>query len=331
MLIVLDRSATEGDVKNIVAVVEGMNLKAEVLPGGHRTAIGILGNTGYVDADSLIHLPGVKELIHVSKPYKLVSREWNPEDTIVDVDGVKVGGGNFVVMAGPCSVESEEQIMEVAHAVKAAGANILRGGAFKPRTGPYSFQGLGEEGLKLLRKAKEATGLPIVTELLCANHLDLFNEYADVIQLGARNMQNFELLKLVGRIKKPILLKRGPSAMMEEFLLAAEYILNEGNPNVILCERGIRTFERATRNTLDLNIVPLIKQLSHLPIIVDPSHGTGVYSLVKPLSKAAKAVGADGVMIEVHPHPEKALSDGDQSLNIEDFGDLMRELKQMKI
>lgn len=331
MLIVLDRSATEQEVGGIVAAVEGMGLRAEVLPGGHRTAIGILGNTGYIDGDSLIHLPGVKELIHVSKPYKLVSREWNPEDTIVEVDGVKVGGGNFVVMAGPCSVESEEQIMEAALAVKNAGANMLRGGAFKPRTGPYSFQGLGEEGLKLLRKAKEATGLPIVTELLYADHLGLLIEYADVIQIGARNMQNFELLKLVGRTQKPILLKRGPSALMEEFLLAAEYILNEGNPNVILCERGIRTFERATRNTLDLNIVPLIKQLSHLPIIVDPSHGTGVYSLVKPLSKAAKAVGADGVMIEMHPHPEKALSDGDQSLNVGDFANLMNELNQMKI
>ena len=331
MLIDLDRSATDENVRDIVAAVQGMDLKAEVLPGGHRTAIGILGNTGYVNGDALIHLPGVKELIHVSKPYKLVSREWNPEDTIVDVDGIKIGGGNFVMIAGPCSVESEEQIMEAARAVKAAGANMLRGGAFKPRTGPYSFQGLGEEGLKFLRKAKEETGLPVVTELLHAGHIDLLVEYADVIQLGARNMQNFELLKLVGRTKKPILLKRGPSAMFEEFLLAAEYILNEGNPNVILCERGIRTFEKATRNTLDLNIVPLAKQLSHLPIIVDPSHGTGVYSLVKPLSKAAKAVGADGIMVEMHPNPTEALSDGKQSLNAEDFEDLMKELNQMKI
>ena len=331
MLVVMDRSATDEQIDKVVKAITDMGLKAEVLPGGHRTAIGIMGNTGYVSGDALVHFAGVKELIHVSKPYKLVSREWNPEDTIVQVDDVKVGGGNFVVIAGPCSVETEDQLLKAAQGVKKAGAQMLRGGAFKPRTGPYSFQGLGEEGLKILKKAKEETGLPIVTELLYAEHLDLVCEYTDVIQLGARNMQNFELLKLVGRTKKPILLKRGPSALMEEFLLAAEYILNEGNPNVILCERGIRTFETATRNTLDLNIVPLVKQLSHLPIIVDPSHGTGLYSLVTPLSKAARAVGADGIIVEVHPSPEEALSDGKQSLTVPDFEKLMKEVNQMKI
>lgn len=330
MLIVMDRSATKDQVQDIVKAVKEMGFNAEVLPGEQRTAIGIMGNTGYVDGDALVHFPGVKDLIHVSKPYKLVSREWHPEDTVVEVDDVKVGDGTFVVIAGPCSVESEEQLLKAAHGVKEKGAHMLRGGAFKPRTGPYSFQGLGEEGLKILRKAKEETGLPIVTELLYSEHLDLLCEYADVIQLGARNMQNFELLKAVGRTKKPILLKRGASALMEEFLLAAEYILNEGNPNVILCERGIRTFEKATRNTLDLNIVPLIKQLSHLPIIVDPSHGTGLYSLVTPMSKGAKAVGADGIIVEAHPDPKVALSDGQQSLTIENFGKLMKELNQMK-
>lgn len=307
-----------------------MGLRAEVIPGSMRTAIGILGNTGYVDADSLTQLPGVKEVIHVTKPYKLVSREWKNEDTVIDVDGVKIGGKNFTVMAGPCSVESEEQLMETAEAVKKAGAQILRGGAFKPRTTPYSFQGLGLEGLKLLQKAKKKFDLPIITELLHVQNLDLVAANTDIIQIGARNMQNFELLMAVGKLKKPVMLKRGMSARMEEFLLAAEYILNAGNPNVILCERGIRTFETATRNTLDLNIVALVRELSHLPIIADPSHGTGRYSLVTPLSLAAFAVGAHGLLIEVHADPSKALSDGDQSLNLENFANLMNKLNHLK-
>lgn len=325
MLVVMQHSATDAQISAVVERLAQMGFRAERLPGSERTAIGIMGNTGYVDADALAHLPGVKELIHVTKPYKLVSREFHPDNTVVRVGDVRVGE-EFVVIAGPCAVESEAQILEAARGVKAAGAQLLRGGAFKPRTTPYSFQGLGVEGLKLLAKAREETGLPVVTELLSEEHLDVVSQYADVLQIGARNMQNFELLKAVGKTKKPVLLKRGLSAKLEEFLLAAEYILNEGNPNVILCERGIRTFETATRNTLDLNIVPLVKELSHLPILVDPSHGTGLHSLVAPLSKAAKAVGADGLIIEVHPRPEEALSDGKQSLNVAHFTQLMNEL-----
>lgn len=327
---VMDHSAKKDQIDSVLTHLKSRGFHAELLSGSERTAIGIMGNTGYVDADALVQFPGVKELIHVTKPYKLVSREFHPESSVIEVgrDGskaVRVGEG-FVVMAGPCSVESEEQIMVTAKAVKKAGAMMLRGGAYKPRTGPYSFQGLGLEGLKLLAKAREVTGLPIVTEVLSVVHVDEVASYADVLQIGARNMQNFELLKAVGRLKQPILLKRGMSARLEEFLLAAEYILNEGNPNVILCERGIRTFETATRNTLDLNIVPLVKELSHLPIVVDPSHGTGHHSLVAPLSRAAKAVGADGLIIEVHPRPEEALSDGDQSLTLEKFNHLMNSL-----
>jgi 3-deoxy-7-phosphoheptulonate synthase len=330
MLIVLDRHATEQNIQTLLERIASMGLRAEVIPGSLRTAVGILGNTGYVDADSLTQLPGVKEVIHVTKPYKLVSREWKNEDTVIDVDGVQIGGTNFVVMAGPCSVESEEQLMKTAQAVKKAGAQILRGGAFKPRTTPYSFQGLGAEGLRLLQKAKKQFGLPIITELLHVQNLDLVAANTDIIQIGARNMQNFELLMAVGKLKKPVMLKRGMSARMEEFLLAAEYILNAGNPNVMLCERGIRTFETATRNTLDLNIIALVRELSHLPIIADPSHGTGRYSLVTPLSLAAFAVGAHGLIIEVHPEPEKALSDGDQSLNFENFENLMQKLRHFQ-
>ena len=263
---------------------------------------------------------------NLKKSYKLASRETKKTDTIIDVDGVKIGGKNFVVIAGPCSVESEEQLMKTAEEIQKSGAQLLRGGAFKPRTGPYSFQGLGEEGLKILAKAKKKFKLPIVTELLHIKHLDLVAQYADIIQIGARNMQNFELLMEVGKLKKPILLKRGLSARMEEFLLAAEYILSAGNPNVILCERGIRTFETATRNTMDLNVIALIRELSHLPIIADPSHGTGKSSLVTPLALASYAVGAQGVMIEVHPQPEKALSDGDQSLDFKGFKNFMKKL-----
>lgn len=330
MLVVLQSNATDKEVEHVLERIKALGLRAEVIPGSTRTAIGILGNTGYIDADSLTQLPGVKEIIHVTKPYKLVSREWKSENTVIDVDDVKIGEGNFVVMAGPCSVESEEQLMKTAEGVKKAGAQILRGGAFKPRTTPYAFQGLGKAGLELLQKAKKKFGLPVITELLHVENLDLVASHTDIIQIGARNMQNFEMLLAVGKLKKPVLLKRGMSARMEEFLLAAEYILNAGNPNVILCERGIRTFETATRNTLDLNIVALVKELSHLPIIVDPSHGTGRYSLVTPLSLAAFAVGAHGLLIEVHPDPAKALSDGDQSLNLENFAALMKRLEKLQ-
>lgn len=328
--------ATQQNVQSVLEKIQTIGLRGEVIPGSIRVAIGILGNTGYIEADALIHFPGVKEVIHVSKPYKLVSREWKPENTVIEIGGpesysekVKIGDGSFVVMAGPCSVESEEQLMKTAKAVKESGAKILRGGAFKPRTAPYAFQGLGRKGLELLAKARQQTGLPVVTEALHVQYLDLVADYADIIQIGSRNMQNFELLNEVGKLKKPILLKRGMSAKLEEFLLAAEYILNAGNPNIILCERGIRTFETATRNTLDLNIVALVKELSHLPIIVDPSHGTGRYSLVTPLAKAAHAVGADGLIIEVHPEPEKALSDGDQSLTLKNFEKLMEAFRPL--
>lgn len=330
MLVVLHNTATDQQIDTVLARITSMGLRAEVIPGSLRTAIGILGNTGYVDGDALAQLPGVKEVIHVTKPYKLVSREWKSKNTVVDVDGVKIGSDDFVVMAGPCSVENEEQLMQTAAAVKKAGAQILRGGAFKPRTTPYSFQGLGKEGLELLQKAKKTYGLPIITELLHVANLDLVASHTDIIQIGARNMQNFEMLLAVGKLQKPVMLKRGMSARMEEFLLAAEYILNAGNPNVILCERGIRTFETATRNTLDLNIVALVKEVSHLPIIVDPSHGTGRYSLVTPLALAGFAVGADGLMVEVHPEPSKALSDGDQSLTLQNFEKLMEKINTYK-
>jgi 3-deoxy-7-phosphoheptulonate synthase len=288
----------------------------------------VLGNQGYVDDATIRELPGVREVIHVSKPYKLVSRDFHPAPTVVDAAGVQVGDGQTpVVIAGPCSIESEEQMLVAARQVKAAGARILRGGAFKPRTGPHSFQGLGIEGLKYLRAAGDAAGLPVITEVMRIEQLDAVCRYADILQIGARNMQNFDLLKEVGKLDHPVLLKRGMSATIEEFLAAAEYILAEGNGRVILCERGIRTFERATRNTLDLSVVPLIRELSHLPIIVDPSHATGKRALVPVMAKAALVAGAHGLMIEVHPEPEKALCDGAQSLNGEGFAVLMGELR----
>jgi 3-deoxy-7-phosphoheptulonate synthase len=304
-----------------------MGLQASPIPGSERTAIGVLGNQGYVDDSTIRELPGVVECIHVSKPYKLVSRDFHPEATVVEVGPVKIGNGRPpVVMAGPCSIESEAQMLASARVVKAAGAQILRGGAFKPRTGPHTFQGLGVEGLKYLRRAGDEAGLPVVTEVMRIEQLDDVCRYADILQIGARNMQNFDLLKEVGKLRHPVLLKRGMSATLEEFLAAAEYIVAEGNGQVILCERGIRTFEKATRNTLDLSIVPLIRKMSHLPIIVDPSHATGVRALVPVMSKAALVAGAHGLMIEVHPEPEKALCDGAQSLTGEGFAVLMKDL-----
>lgn len=330
MLIVMNHKAGTKQIEAVTRAVEAMGLTAAPIPGSERTAIGVLGNKGYVDDSTIRDLPGVQEVIHVSKPYKLVSRDFHPKNTVVKVGTVEVGEGKRpVVVAGPCAVESEEQILKTARAVRKAGADMLRGGAFKPRTGPHTFQGLREEGLKLLEKAGKEVGLPIVTEVMSPDNVGLVAEHADLLQVGARNMQNFDLLRELGKIQKPVLLKRGMSATLEEFLAAAEYILAEGNHGVILCERGIRTFETATRNTLDLAIVPLIKELSHLPVMVDPSHATGKRSLVPPMSRAAIVGGAHGILVEVHPEPEKALSDGAQSLTVPGFEKLMEELKNL--
>jgi len=328
MLIVMHHTATDAQVRAVTAAVESMGLRAEPIPGSERTAIGVLGNQGYVDDSGIRELPGVREVIHVSKPYKLVSRDFHPASSVIEVGSARFGDGlPPVVIAGPCSIESEAQMLAAAEQVKAAGAGMLRGGAFKPRTGPHSFQGLGVEGLKYLRQAGDAVGLPVITEVMRIEQLDVICRHADVLQIGARNMQNFDLLKEVGKTAHPVLLKRGMSATIEEFLAAAEYILAEGNPRVILCERGIRTFEQTTRNTLDLSVVPLIRGMSHLPIVVDPSHATGRRNLVAPMAKAALVVGAHGLMIEVHPEPDKALCDGAQSLNGAGFMALMQELR----
>ena len=323
------QSATPEEIRGVVAAIEARGFKAHPIPGVQRTAIGITGNRGAVDRPVFESLPGVLEVIPVTHGYKLVSREVKPEDTVVSVGGVPVGGRRFVVAAGPCAVESREQTLTVARLVKDAGATLLRGGAFKPRTSPYSFQGLGEEGLKILAAAREETGLPVVTEALDPEGVDLVERYADAIQVGARNMQNFSLLKRCGRARKPVLLKRGLAATLEELLMSAEYILAEGNYQVILCERGVRTFSDFSRNTLDLAVVPAVKGLSHLPILVDPSHGTGRRDKVAPMSRGAVAVGADGLLIEVHHEPDAALSDGPQSVTPEMFADLMRELRQI--
>jgi 3-deoxy-7-phosphoheptulonate synthase len=329
MIIVMKRGAAKQNVDKVIKKIEELKLKPVPLFGVERTVIAVIGDERYLDIQHLRSFADVSDVMPVLQPYKLASRETKHENTIVKVPTAEIGNGTLVIMAGPCSVESEEQIMTTAEAVKKAGANMLRGGAYKPRTGPYNFEGLGKEGLILLKKAGGKYGLSVVTELMDVRDLDLVSEYTDIIQIGARNMQNFNLLKDLGKAKKPILLKRGLAATIKEFLLAAEYILLNGNQNVILCERGIRTFETETRNTLSLSAVPLIKELSHLPIIVDPSHGTGKRSLVKPMSKAAIACGADGLIIEVHPKPEEALSDGDQSLLPEQFSELMVELKKI--
>ena len=326
MLIVMDRTAGREDVERVVAAVERLGLKAHTIPGEVRTAIGVTGNRGAVDPAALENLPKVLEVIKVSQPYKLVSREFHPGETVVSVGGVPVGGHRIVVIAGPCAVESMEQTVSIALAVKERGADLLRGGAFKPRTSPYSFQGLGEEGLEILAEARSVSGLPVVTEVLDTAHVPLVAKWADCLQVGARNMQNFELLKAVGRAGKPVLLKRGMAATLEELLLAAEYVMAEGNPGVILCERGVRTFSDFTRNTLDLSIIPAVERLSHLPILVDPSHGTGKRNKVIPMSRASIAAGADGIAVEVHVRPEEALSDGPQALTPELFSELMAQL-----
>jgi 3-deoxy-7-phosphoheptulonate synthase len=325
--------ATEEQIRAVCKRIESLGLKAHPMPGSLRTAIGITGNKGAIDLGVLESLPGVVECIPVSKPYKLVSRDTKQEDTILRIPtpsgDVIVGGGHIALVAGPCAVESEEQCLAIAERVKKSGARLFRGGAYKPRTSPYSFQGLGEEGLKILSKVRATHGFGIVTEAIDSESLDLVEEYADVIQIGARNMQNFSLLKRAGRAKKPVLLKRGMSATLDEFLMAAEYVLSEGNYNVMLCERGVRTFSDFSRNTLDLAVVPAVKKRSHLPIFVDPSHGTGKRHKVLPLSRAAVAVGADGLLIEVHHEPDKALSDGMQSLLPEEFIALADEMRQI--
>jgi 3-deoxy-7-phosphoheptulonate synthase len=331
VLIVMDRAATEEDVAGVVAAAERRGLRAHPIPGAQRTAIGLTGNRGAIDPAAFENLPGVFEVIKVSHPYKLVSREFHPQDSVVSVGGVPVGGTHVIVIAGPCAVESKEQTVTIARAVKELGADLLRGGAFKPRTSPYSFQGLGEQGLQILADAREATGLPVVTEVLDTAHVELVARYADCLQIGARNMQNFELLKRVGQAGRPVLLKRGMSATLEEFLLAAEYLMAEGNADVVLCERGVRTFTDHTRNTLDLSIVPAVERLSHLPIVVDPSHGTGRRDKVVPMSRASVAAGADGIAVEVHHKPEEALSDGPQALTPDMFAELMAQIRPIAV
>ncbi|HEX7488521.1 MAG TPA: 3-deoxy-7-phosphoheptulonate synthase [Anaeromyxobacteraceae bacterium] len=327
MLIVMKPHATPAEVEAVVEKIRALGLTPHAIPGEQRVAIGITGNKGALEAGLFMGLPGVADAIRVSQPFKLVSREVKEEDTVLDVGGVKLGGKAIAVMAGPCSVESKDQILEAAAGVKRYGATFLRGGAFKPRTSPYEFQGLGEEGLKLLALAREATGLKVVTEVMDADDLSMCVEYADVLQIGARNMQNYSLLRKLGSVKRPILLKRGPSATIKEFLMAAEYVLAHGNYQVALCERGIRTFETMTRNTLDLNAVPVLKSLTHLPVVVDPSHGIGLRAHVPAMARAGVAAGADALIIEVHPCPEQALSDGHQSLALPEFAELMRQVK----
>ena len=327
MIIIMKPKATEEEISKVRAIVEGKGLEVNLSRGDTYYIVGIVGDTSIIDPKKMQVLNGVDRVMKVQEPFKKANRIFKPEDTVVNVQGSIVGGGKLGIMAGPCSVESEEQIIEIAKKVKAAGANFLRGGAFKPRTSPYSFQGLELEGLKLLKTAKAETGLPIVTELMSTKYVDTFVEEVDVIQIGARNMQNFDLLKQIGKTKKPILLKRGLSATIEEWLMSAEYIMSEGNENVILCERGIRTFETCTRNTLDLQAIPVIKKLSHLPIIIDPSHAGGYAYLVEPMAKAAIIAGADGLMIEVHNDPENAFSDGQQSIKPEEFKTLMDKVK----
>jgi 3-deoxy-7-phosphoheptulonate synthase len=328
MLIVMKVDATDEDVKGVERVITELGYRPHVMPGAGRTAIGITGNTGPVDITPFETLPGVAEAIRVTKPYKLVTVDLRPEKTVINVGGdATIGGDELAIIAGPCAVESREQAFAVAEAVKRSGARFFRGGAFKPRTSPYAFQGLGEEGLKILAEVREKFGLKIVTEAVDEASADLVEKYADVLQVGARNMQNFSLLKRAGRARIPVLLKRGLSAMLDEWLLAAEYVMSEGNYNVILCERGVRTFAQHTRNTLDLAAVPAVRRISHLPVVVDPSHGTGKNHMVTPLARAGVAVGADGLIIEVHNHPERALSDGAQSLTLEQYEHLVPEVR----
>jgi 3-deoxy-7-phosphoheptulonate synthase len=327
MIVVMKQDATHAQIVNVTARIEQLGCRAYISEGKERTIIGIIGNGRPLDRELIERMDGVERTMPVSQPFKLASREFHPQDTVVPVNGVTIGDRQLVVMAGPCAVEGCDQLLEAARAVKRAGAQMLRGGAFKPRTSPYSFQGLGEEALRFLAAAREETGLPVITEVMTPEQVPLVTVYADILQIGARNMQNYALLHAVGEAQRPVLLKRGLMSTVEELLMAAEYILSHGNDRVILCERGIRTFEKYARNTLDISAVPLLKQLSHLPVVVDPSHGTGKWELVGAVSKAAVAAGADGLLIEVHPHPSRALSDGIQSLKPKAFAQLMTELR----
>ncbi|HEY8811250.1 MAG TPA: 3-deoxy-7-phosphoheptulonate synthase [Candidatus Dormibacteraeota bacterium] len=329
MIIVMSHQALPAQVDAVVEKIGELGLTPELSKGEDRSIIGVIGGNAYAYREAFAHLPGIQEIVQITKPYKLASREWQPKATVIDVGGVKIGGDEVAMMAGPCSVEGVEMLMETARHVAAQGAKILRGGAFKPRTSPYSFQGLGEEGLKMLARAREETGLKVITEVVTPGDVELVARYADILQIGTRNMQNYALLQEAGRSVHLVMLKRGMSSTIEEWLLAAEYLLSQGNRDVMLCERGIRTFEPATRFTLDINAVPLVRELSHLPVIVDPSQGTGRWSLVSPLSLAAVAAGANGLIVEVHPHPDDALSDGAQSLDFATFDRLMADLKRL--
>lgn len=330
MLVVMKQGASAEQIEAVCQWIREKGYTAQPMPGAQRTAVGLVGNDGRVDGSPLEDFPGVAEVIYVSNPYKQVSREWKQESTIVEIaPGVRFGGTEVPIIAGPCSVENEKQILESARQVKAAGAVALRGGAFKPRSSPYSFQGLGLEGLKLLKLAKQETGLPIVTEAMDEGGAELVAEYADMLQIGARNMQNYSLLKMAGKLKKPVLLKRGMAATITDLLLSAEYLLAEGNPNVVLCERGLRSFDTTSRNLFDLTAIPVVQSLSHLPIVADPSHGTGRRDKVLPMSRAAVAAGADGVIIEVHPQPEKAMSDGAQSQTPAQFAETVVQLRRV--
>ena len=330
MLIVMNASAGKGEIDNVVRVVESLGFRAHVMPGANRTAIGITGNQGAVDLSHFENLPGVSEAIRVTKPYKLITLDLRPERTIVDLgDGARIGDGSLAIIAGPCAIENSKQAFAIADVVQRSGAKFFRGGAFKPRTSPYAFSGLGEPGLKILAEIRNEFGLKIVSEALDEANVDLVEKYADMIQIGARNMQNFTLLRRVGRSKLPVLLKRGMAATLEEWLLAAEYIMAEGNYNIVLCERGVRTFAQHTRNTLDLAAVPAVRKISHLPVIVDAAHGTGRSYMVTPLARAGIAVGADGLMIEVHGRPDEALSDGAQSLRFDEYEQMVREVRQI--
>ncbi len=327
MMIIMATEASTDQIASVVARVEAEGLHAHLSQGTERTIIGVVGDIRWVNREQFLLMPGVNSIVPISKPYKLTSREFIPQDSVFPIDGVSIGGNGLVVIAGPCSVEDRSQLMETAHAVREAGAQALRGGAFKPRTSPYAFQGLGEEGLELLAEAGEATGMPVVTEVMSPEMVPVTAKYADVLQIGARNMQNFALLNAAGESQHPVLLKRGIAATIEEFLMAAEYILSHGNRRVILCERGIRTFETSTRNTTDINAIPVLKSQTHLPVILDPSHSTGNWQYVAPVARAGIAAGADGLIIEVHCNPEKALSDGAQSLKPERFAELVRQTR----
>ncbi len=331
MIIVMSPASSQEDLAGVEEKIKANGLTFHLSKGEDRTIVGVIGDKKKIANLEMNMMPGVEKTVRITEKYKLVSREFHPADTVVDVDGVKIGGEHLTVMAGPCAVESEEQLKEAARCVREGGAQFLRGGAFKPRTSPYDFQGLAEKGLKMLREAADENGLKVVTEIVDKDDMELIGTYADVYQVGARNMQNFQLLKALGKAKKPVMLKRGLSSTISEWLNAAEYIAAGGNENIILCERGIRTYETFTRNTLDLSAVAAVKELSHLPIIVDPSHGTGRWQMVRPMARAAIAAGADGLIIEVHPHPEVALSDGNQSLTPKNFNRLMEEVKQIGV